>query len=93
MLIIRDVNVYPSALANILYRFPEVNEYRVIVTSAGPMDEIALQVECPPGLKYSIEDEVHIALNLRVPIEIVAPGTLPRFELKASRVEDRRNRT
>src|SRR5690348_9284017 len=92
MLIIRGVNVYPSALANILHRFPEVHEYRVIVTSEGSMDEIALQVECPPYLKSTIADELHIALNLRVPIEAVAPGTLPRFELKARRVEDRRNR-
>jgi phenylacetate-CoA ligase len=91
MLIVRGVNVYPSALANILHRFPEVNEFRVIVTSEGPMDEIALQVECPSYLKSAIEDELHIALNLRVPIETVEPGTLPRFELKARRVEDRRN--
>ncbi len=92
MLIVRGVNVYPSALANILHRFPEVSEYRVIVTSEGPMDEIALQVECPPHLKSAIADELHIALNLRVPIETVAPGTLPRFELKARRVDDRRNK-
>jgi phenylacetate-CoA ligase len=92
MLIVRGVNVYPSALANILHRFPEVKEYRVIVTSEGSMDEIALQVECPSHLKSVIADELHIALNLRVPIETVAPGTLPRFELKARRVEDRRNR-
>jgi phenylacetate-CoA ligase len=90
MLIVRGVNVYPSALANILHRFPEVSEYRVIVTSEGPMDEIALQVECPPQLKATIAQELHIALNLRIPIETVEPGTLPRFELKARRVEDRR---
>jgi phenylacetate-CoA ligase len=92
MLIIRGVNVYPSALANILHRFPEVSEYRVIVTSEGPMDEIAIQVECPPHLKSTIADELHIALNLRVPVETVEPGTLPRFELKARRVEDRRKK-
>src|SRR5260370_23235379 len=92
MLIIRGVNVYPSALANILHRFPEVSEYRVIVTSEGPMDEIALQVECPPHLKSTIADELHVALNLRFPIETVEPGTLPRFELKARRVEDRRKK-
>lgn len=92
MLIVRGVNVYPSALANILHRFPEVGEYRVIVTSEGPMDEIALQVECPQQLKATIVEELHVALNLRVPIETVAPGTLPRFELKARRVEDRRNK-
>ena len=91
MLIIRGVNVYPSALANILHRFPEVNEYRVIVTSEGSMDEISLQVECPSHLKSTIADELHIALNLRVPIEIVEPGP-PRFELKARRVEDRRKK-
>jgi phenylacetate-CoA ligase len=93
MLIVRGVNVYPSALANILHRFPEVSEYRVIVTSEGPMDEIALQVECPPQLKAHIEEELHVALNLRVPIETVEPGTLPRFELKARRVEDRRKKS
>ena len=92
MLIVRGVNVYPSALANILHRFPEVSEYRVIVTREGPMDEIALLVECPPQLKAVIAEELHIALNLRVPIETVEPGTLPRFELKARRIEDRRNR-
>jgi phenylacetate-CoA ligase len=92
MLIIRGVNVYPSALENILHRFPEVSEYRVIVTNEGPMDEITLQVECPPQLKSAIADELHIAFHLRVPIETVEPGTLPRFELKARRVEDRRNK-
>jgi phenylacetate-CoA ligase len=92
MLIVRGVNVYPSALANILHRFPEVSEYRVLVTSEGLMDEIALQVECPPQLKAAIAEELHVALNLRVPIETVEPGTLPRFELKARRVEDRRNK-
>jgi phenylacetate-CoA ligase len=92
MLIVRGVNVYPSALANILHRFPEVTEYRIIVTNDGPMDEIALQVECPPQLAPIISEELHIALNLRIPIEVVERGTLPRFELKARRVEDRRKR-
>ncbi len=92
MLIVRGVNVYPSALANILHRFPEVTEYRVIVTSEGTMDEIALQVECPPQLAAAISEELHLALNLRIPIETVEQGTLPRFELKARRVEDRRKK-
>jgi phenylacetate-CoA ligase len=92
MLIVRGVNVYPSALANILHRFPEVTEYRVIVTKNGPLDEIALQVECPAALISTIQEELRIALNLRVPIEPVELGTLPRFELKAKRVVDRRPR-
>jgi phenylacetate-CoA ligase len=90
MLIVRGVNVYPSALANVLHRFAEVGEYRVIVTREGTMDEIALQVECPAEVVSPIQEELHIALNLRVPIERVELGSLPRFELKARRVEDRR---
>ena len=90
MLIVRGVNVYPSALANILHRFPEVTEYRVIVTKNGPLDEIALQVECPSELVTVLQEEMHLALHLRVPIEAVEQGTLPRFELKARRVDDRR---
>ncbi|HEV2580413.1 MAG TPA: AMP-binding protein [Ktedonobacteraceae bacterium] len=92
MLIVRGVNIYPSALANILHRFPEVQEYRLIVTSEGALDEIALQVECPPSLIPAIQQALHIAFNLRVPVEAVPPGTLPRFELKARRVDDRRNK-
>jgi phenylacetate-CoA ligase len=93
MLIVRGVNVYPSALADVLHRFPAVAEYKVIVTRSGAMDEIALQVECSPTIIAEIQEELHVALNLRIPIEAVALGTLPRFELKAKRVEDRRERS
>jgi len=90
MLIVRGVNLYPAALANILHRFPEVQEYRIIVTRDGIMDEISLQVECPSTLAAPLQEALHIAFNLRVPIEVVELGTLPRFELKAKRVDDRR---
>lgn len=90
MLIVRGVNVYPSALANVLHRFPQVAEYRIIVTRQGEMDEIALHVECPPEIAAMLQDELHVALSLRFPVEVVPPGTLPRFELKAKRVEDLR---
>ena len=85
MLVVRGVNVYPSSLADILHRFPEVQEYRIIVTRSGVMDEIALQVECSPELVARLAEELHIALNLRVPIEHVDFGSLPRFEMKAQR--------
>src|SRR5438552_7091788 len=85
MLIVRGVNVYPSALADVLHRFPQVTEYRVIVTREGSMDEIGLQVECPDGLVSVIQQELHFALNLRIPLERVELGSLPRFELQATR--------
>jgi len=63
MIIVRGVNVYPSALANVLHSFPEVAEYRIIVTREGSMDEIALQVECPSTFASAIQDALHIDVD------------------------------
>ena len=93
MLIVRGVNLYPSALADVLHRFPQVAEFKIIVTREGPMDEVALQVECPTSLAEQIQEELRQTFNLRIPVEAVEPGSLPRFELKAKRVEDRRRRS
>jgi phenylacetate-CoA ligase len=92
MLVVRGVNIYPSTLADILHRFPAVEEYRVIITRAGNMDEIMLQVECPPEIVASIAEELYVALNLRVTIEAVESGSLPHFDMQARRVEDQRPR-
>ncbi|GHO81131.1 coenzyme F390 synthetase [Ktedonobacter sp. SOSP1-85] len=92
MLIVRGVNLYPSALAGVLHRFPEIAEYQVLVTRDGRMDEITLKVECPTELIPRLQEDLRLAFNLRIPIEVVEPQTLPRFELKARRVIDQRPR-
>ena len=91
VLIIRGINVYPSALTDVLYRFPAVQEYRVVVTREGLIDEITLQVECSQDLVPRLQEELRSALNLRIPIEAVARGSLPRFEMTAMRIDDRRS--
>lgn len=92
MLIVRGVNLYPSALADVLHRFSEIAEYQVIVTRNGRMDEITLKVECPAELIPRLQEDLRLAFSLRIPIEVVEPQTLPRFELKARRVIDQRPR-
>ena len=42
MMIIRGVNIYPSAIEQILREFPEIREYRITATKEGAMD--ALQI-------------------------------------------------
>ena len=93
MLIVRGVNIYPSAIEAIVRRFPEVSEYKVIV-SDGPraLGEIELVVECPSEIAFKIAGELHTAFNLRIPVQIARSGSLPRFELKARRIEDRRRK-
>ena len=92
MLIVRGVNIYPSSIEDVLRGFPEVEEFRITVTKADSLDEIALDLECPEEIVPRIEAALRQGLSLRVPVRAVPSGTLPRFELKARRVVDLRNK-
>lgn len=91
MVIVRGVNVYPSAVDDLVRRFPEVTEYQVLVTQPGGLVELNLEIEplpdCtdPAALAARIQQAIQTALSLRVPVTFVPPGTLPRYELKARR--------
>jgi phenylacetate-CoA ligase len=91
MVIVRSVNVYPSAVEAVVRGFDQVAEYRVEVFSTRSMTELRLQLEPAPGctdpaaLARAVEAALRTAFNLRIPIALVPPGALPRFELKARR--------
>ncbi|MGZ4963144.1 MAG: phenylacetate--CoA ligase family protein, partial [Limisphaerales bacterium] len=90
MVVVRGVNVYPSAFEDLLRNFAQVAEYQVEVDKTKPLTEIHLQVEpVDAGANSNLADEIQTALqdtfHLRVPVTIVAPGSLPRFEMKAKR--------
>lgn len=91
MLIVRGVNVFPSAVEEIIRRFGEVTEYCVHVSGASALVELRIEIEpsdfCPnPGeLAARVQRAVETAFHLRIPVEAVAPGSLPRFEMKARR--------
>jgi len=91
MVVVRGVNVYPSAVEDIVRSCPGVAEYQVEVSAAQTLPELSLQVEPTPdcrdlaGLVRTLERNFEVALALRVPITLVPVGTLPRFEMKAKR--------
>ncbi|MCW8132463.1 MAG: AMP-binding protein [Planctomycetota bacterium] len=91
MVVVRGVNVYPSAVEEIMRGFPDVAEFRVHVTAERSMAELRLEVEpvaaCADAeqLARRVEERVKAVLSLRVPVASVAPGVLPRFEMKAKR--------
>ena len=94
MIIVRGVNIYPSAVESIVRNFNEVTEYKVIVDESEAMTQISLQIEdsCnnqteKNDLKNNIESALRRQFNLRVPVDIAPPGSLPRFEMKAKRWE------
>jgi phenylacetate-CoA ligase len=91
MLVVRGVNVYPSAVEEILRANEHVAEYRVHVSQVQALVEMSIQIEPRPectdtaGLVDRLEQAFQTNLSLRVPVTLVPFGTLPRFEMKARR--------
>jgi phenylacetate-CoA ligase len=86
MVIVRGVNLYPSAVDAVVKLVPEIVEYRVEVTHRGALPEIELKIESVDDLAAKkLERVLSAAFSLRIPVTRVAANTLPRFELKARR--------
>lgn len=84
MVVVRGVNLYPSALDAAVRSVPAVTEYRVSVQKRGALAEIALDVECADEAALpQLERALTSAFALRIPVRRVPE--LPRFELKARR--------
>lgn len=92
MITIRGINVFPSALENVIRRHPEVVEFSIEVFKRREMQELRLKLELQDGIDRtkiveSVGEELHRDLHIRTDIACVPAGTLPRFELKARRVQ------
>jgi phenylacetate-CoA ligase len=90
MVVVRGVNLHPSAVEEVVRGFERVAEYRVESCRGSTMEEIRLLVEPVPGaegamLAGEVEGALRAVFNLRIPVTAVGTGTLPRFELKANR--------
>jgi phenylacetate-CoA ligase len=91
MVTIRGVNVYPVGIESVVWRLPEVVEFRSVVSREGSMRSLRLEIEVARGLddNSAVASKVayHLreALGLSVNVDVVEPGTLPRFEMKANR--------
>ena len=94
MVVIRGMNVFPSAIEQILRESPGVGEFRItFFTDPRAMDEIKLEVELAQPLEARpIQARLRQRLGLRVRIVPVKPGILPPQLGKARRVEDLRPR-
>ncbi len=88
MVTVRGVNVFPGAVEAIVRRFEEVAEFRIELFTDRGMDELRCVIEPREGDGYlgsRVADAIHRDIGLRVAVELVEPGSLPRFEFKARR--------
>ncbi|HEY7601597.1 MAG TPA: AMP-binding protein [Methylomirabilota bacterium] len=95
MLVVRGVNVFPSALEGIVRRFAVVDEFQIEVFRRGMLDEVRLVLEIDGGVEPAesvratvdrVAEAVRRDLGIRVEVAAVPVRTLPRYELKARRV-------
>jgi phenylacetate-CoA ligase len=92
MMIVRGVNIFPSSVEQILHRFPEIVEYRLIAHKQGEMDALTIEVEDRAEDPSRVARALQLQLGLRVAVKLVPPHSLPRFEGKGQRFVDQRGR-
>jgi phenylacetate-CoA ligase len=89
MVVIRGVNVYPTAVEKIIRGFPEVVEFQVVQTTRQSMAELEVMIEADakarPDLAERVQRELADAFTLRIPVKMVEAGELPRYEFKSRR--------
>jgi phenylacetate-CoA ligase len=97
MITVRGVNLYPSNVEHLLLSVPEVApHYQLVVERPGVMDEVTVQ--CEPAtdeadvgaLRARVETVLREHTGIRLEVEVLPPGGVPRSEGKAVRVVDKR---
>jgi phenylacetate-CoA ligase len=99
MKLIRGTNVYPRAVEAVVREHGEVEEFQIVITRVDNVqDEICVKVELKPDqqdvwprLQAQLgKDLADAHEGLRFNVELCKTGELPRFELKAKRLQDLR---
>ena len=101
MIKIRGVNVFPSAIEEVILSFTELGpHYEIILERDGYMDKMTIKVELAHStdsfselerIKSSVKNKLKTILGLDAKVMLESPNTLQRFEGKAKRVKDLRS--
>lgn len=94
MLIVRGNNVFPSGIESILREFPEIAEFRIVVSRHREMQQLRIDIDPDPTMIASDDESfchrvarvIKERLQFQPEVRLVPAGTLPRFEMKAKRL-------
>jgi phenylacetate-CoA ligase len=96
---LRGLKMYPSQIEEAVRAVPGIGDEYEIVLSCAPsgLDLMTIRIEHPdhamPGAVVTrVAEEVRTRCEVRVDIEVLSPGTLPKTEFKAKRVRDMRDK-
>jgi phenylacetate-CoA ligase len=95
---VRGIIVYPRRVEEIVRHHAGVDEFQIVFRRVEGLDDILVRIDPAPGLsadaRRGLEGtaarELQVGLGIRVSVEIVEPGSLPRWDHKARRVKDER---
>ncbi|MFQ5530661.1 MAG: phenylacetate--CoA ligase family protein [Gemmatimonadota bacterium] len=91
MVVVRGVNLYPSAVEQVVRSQQGITEYQVEIGTVDGLTEVEIKIEPRANagdagrLARTLEQAFRSTFNLRVPVTVASPGQLPRFEHKAKR--------
>ncbi len=96
MVVVRGVNIFPSAVENLVRQCESVEEFRITVTTDREMGNLAIELELsknanPESARKTVDQTIQNGLSLRPEITLVPSGSLPRFEMKAKRFHLKNN--
>ena len=95
---VKGVLLAPTSIEEVVRSIPQLgDEYEVLVTKKGDLDDITLKVELMAGqegnvdaIKNKLVDQLRVKTGLRYTLEFHEYGTLPRYDVKAKRFKDLR---
>ncbi|MCC6017396.1 MAG: phenylacetate--CoA ligase family protein, partial [Desulfurococcaceae archaeon] len=95
MFIINGVNIWPKTIENVLMKNPLVGyEYQIVVDKKPTGDDLIIIVETSRKLDENekkilakdLEYQLKEVIIVTPKVEVVDPGTLPRFDGKSKRL-------
>ena len=93
MVVVRGLNVFPTAVAAVVNGFKELSgEYRIVLPHGGPYDRLPIEAELADGqnpsapLTEAIERAFKSIIGATAEVTLLAPHSLPRTEGKTRRV-------
>ncbi len=100
MVTIRGVNVYPTAVENLVGEVSGLsNHYEMHISRSDGMDRMLVKVEADradldrEALSATLGEHFRTHLGVRLETEVLEPESLPRYELKTRRFFDHRDET
>lgn len=101
MVVIKGVNIYPTAVENLIGEVPGLtNYYEIHISKRNEIDHLLVKVEADTGLsddhfphlQAALGETYRKHLGVSIDVEIVPAGTMERYQLKTKRIFDHRHR-